>query len=114
MRPIILLDTDNWIVLTRAPFAFGPFESRTAAQEYAERIKCTDAIITAWHEPEWISESYPPAFGAVWVDWDYPYIVVGPFYDVADAVNSYGNGRPGMAVELDECPEEHDAYSEQD
>jgi hypothetical protein len=60
-----------------------------------------------WHEPEWISESYPPDFGAVWFngDWETPF-VVGPFYDVADAA-AYGAGR-GIAVELDQFPEEND------
>jgi len=105
----VLFDTDNWIVLTREPFAYGPFESRAAAQQYAERTKRTDSIIVAWYEPEWVCEGCPPAFGAVWFNgsWDNSF-VAGPFYDIADAVNCYGNGRPGMAVELDEFPEDDD------
>jgi hypothetical protein len=109
VRPVVLFDTDQWIVLTRTPFAFGPFESRAAAQQYAERPGHTDGVVTAWHEPEWVCENFPPDFGAVWFngDWDNP-IVVGPFYDIADAAETYGyhHGLPGMAVELDEFPEE--------
>jgi len=109
MTAIILFDTDNWIVLTRAPFAYGPFESRAAAQQYAERTGRTNSIIVSWHEPEWVTPHFPPDFGAIWFngDWDNPF-VIGPFYDVADAMNCYGNGHPGMAVELDIFPEEDD------
>jgi hypothetical protein len=109
MTATVLFDTDNWIVLTRAPFAYGPFESRAAAQRYAELTKRTDSVLTAWHEPEWVSPDFPPDFGAVWFngDWDHPF-VVGPFYDLADAIATYGAGRDGMAVELDEFPEEDD------
>jgi hypothetical protein len=105
-REPVLFDTDEWILLTRAPFAYGPFESRAAAQEYAERTNKTGIVLT-WLEPEWVCHNYPPDFGAVWFngDWDNPF-VIGPFYDIADAVHVYGNGRPGFAVELDEFPED--------
>ena len=109
----VLFDTDEWIVLTRAPFAFGPFDGGQAvAQQFAERI---GGIAVSWHEPEWVTPHFPPDWGAVWFngDWDNPF-VVGPFYDVADAVSCYGAGRPGMGVELDECVEEHDCFPEKD
>jgi hypothetical protein len=108
----ILFDTDEWIVLTRAPFAFGPFDAgENVARTFAERV---GGIALTWHEPEWVCESYPPDFGAVWFngDWENPF-VVGPFYDSADAAATYGAGRNGFAVELDEFPEEHDAYPEE-
>ena len=115
MTAVMLFDTDNWIVLTSAPFApapraYGPFESRAAALQYAERNgeHASISVTVPWHEPEWVTEYFPPDFGAVWFngDWNNPF-VVGPFYDVADAMNCYGNGRPGFAVAL-EFPEEED------
>jgi hypothetical protein len=60
-----------------------------------------DSHEVPWHEPEWITHNYPPDYGAVWFngDWDNPF-VVGPFYDIADAAQTYG-----LAIELDEFPE---------
>ena len=107
----MLFDTDTWIVLTRAPFAYGPFDGgRAVAQRFADRVGGT---AVTWHEPEWVGEGCPPDFGAVWWNgnWEDPF-VVGPFYDVTGAAE-YGNGR-GVAVELDAYPEEHDAYPEEE
>ena len=108
----MVFDTDTWIVLTRAPFAYGPFAAgRAVAQQFADRV---GGIALTWYEPEWVTPNYPPDFGAVWFngDWDHP-LVVGPFSDVADAIATYGAGRDGFAVELDEVPEEHEAYPEE-
>jgi len=104
MTVTVLFDTDTWIVLTRALFAFGPFDDRAAAQQYADR---SGGTAVSWHEPHWISEGCPPAFGAIWLngDWENPF-VVGPFYDLDEAAK-YGNGR-GIAVELDELSEDDD------
>jgi hypothetical protein len=109
MTTTVLFDTNKWIVLTRAPKAYGPFDDCHAAYQFDARHGGIGSIVTTWHEPEWVNEHFPPDFGAVWFngDWDHPF-VVGPFYDIADAVNCYGNGRPGMAVELDVFPEEND------
>jgi hypothetical protein len=109
----VLFDTDTWIVLTRAPFAFGPFEDCHAAYQFDACHGGDGSIITTWHEPEWVCEGCPPAFGAVWFngDWNKPF-VVGPFYDVAEAAKFgatvFGVSQ-GLAVELDEFPEEADA-----
>jgi len=104
MASITLFATNNWIVLTRAPFAYGPFEDCHAAYQFDARHGGDGSIVTTWHEPEWVCEGCPPAFGAVWFngDWDNPY-VVGPFYDIAEAAKFDARG---MAVELDEFPEE--------
>jgi len=106
MASITFFATNNWIVLTRAPFAFGPFDDCNAAYQYAERNadRIGISIVVPWYEPEWVCEGCPPAFGAVWFNgnWDKPF-VVGPFYDIAEAAKFDDRG---MAVALDEFPEE--------
>jgi hypothetical protein len=99
----VLFDTDTWIVLTRAPFAFGPFSNRRQAKLFAA---CRGGIALTWYEPEWIGEGLPPDFGAVWFNnnWEAPF-VVGPFYD-CDEVAKWSKGK-GIAVELDEFPDDY-------
>src|SRR5262249_31293896 len=108
MTTTVLFDASKWIVLTRAPFAYGPFEDCHAAYEFDARHGGVGSIVTTWHQPEWVTMHFPPDYGAVWVngDWDNP-VVVGAFYDIADAVQTSGGvDGTGMAVELDEFPEE--------
>ena len=111
MKNTMLWDSeDTWIVLTRAPFAFGPFDGgRAVAQQFAERI---GGVAVTWFEPEWVTPHFPPDWGAAWFDgnWDNPF-VVGPFYDIAEAAK-WGDG-DGIAVELDTCVEEHPLYPDE-
>jgi len=94
----------DWVMLTRVPLAFGPFKHRNEAQRFANR---KGGVVLEWLEPHPITEGCPPDFGAVWFngDWNRP-VVVGPFY-ATDNAAKWGEGH-GIAVELDEFPEESD------
>ena len=99
---IVLFDTDMWIVLTRAPRAFGPFSSRKKAKLFAA---CHGGIALTWHEPEGMCEGWDHE-GAVWFnnDWNAPFVIGGPFFDCEDARSvcaHWFGAESGIAIELE-------------
>jgi hypothetical protein len=104
-RPVILFDTDTWIVLTRASLsAVGPFSNR----ENAERFAASHGGIAAtWYEPEGMCEGWDHQ-AAIWFngDWDAPFIIGGPFFDCED-VKAVCGTESGITITL-EWPDDDD------
>ena len=98
----VFFDTDTWIVLTRAPRAFGPFSSPKKAKLFAT---CRDGIALTWHEPEGMCDGWDHE-GAVWFnnDWNAPFVIGGPFFACEDAKSvctQWFGADSGIAIKLE-------------
>src|SRR5262249_31453279 len=106
---IVLFDTDTWIVLARAPRAFGPFSSRKKAKLFAAY---RGGIALTWYEPEAMSEGWDHE-GAIWFnnDWNAPFVIGGPFFNCEDArsvCTQWFGAESGIAITLERPPDYYD------